>query len=399
MDKPQVTDSLADFVNGWTYNEALDIQRAPAQYKKRWIDAQIDLRVALRKARRFVFDDEFTREVVRHANVAPQRMMGYADLASLPYDTVWIEYSNKVRLEMQLELGTVSEISRKETLGRGGFLCERLSPDWPHRWMATYCTDEGTGPDMPFPLGGAGYLIDSSVPDVQRGHLVEYIEDLTSGDIDERTGLTEKEFALQTLEGLGWGYRTPESSTSRLRYVSDVALRNRGAPCPEKRFFKLLRGMSDGPDTAEAATQFFLDCVHDGRGDLRFLATAMAMLNTVPITYKERPAKGFYRRKFRNVPFLSSSTLTIHAAKPKVVWTVTNALKGVGSRHMRHEVRGFWRNAEYKIGQRGCAHIPVERDGDYALCGKCQRLLRWIDHHERGDASLGFKHHSYRVKP
>jgi hypothetical protein len=194
-----------------------------------------------------------------------------------------------------------------------------------------------------------------------------------------------------------------ETGETEIVFKATEELCRRGIGLPEKRFFEpLLHWAQYATEDAvkDKVVRLLGNSLFEGRGDLRFICTMLAMLNHVPTTYVHRPAKGNYRARLRNIPYLDNRLLTIHCGRRQIVNVVDHAMKGaIGARHhKRHEVRGFWRDVEYGKALRGCQHEPIERDGDYCLCRKCGHLLRWIDHHERGDATLGWVRHDYNVE-
>ena len=126
------------------------------------------------------------------------------------------------------------------------------------------------------------------------------------------------------------------------------------------------------------------------------MTTAFAMVNNVPTRYIPAKSTGPQSVRGRNIPFLDNNTITIYTGKARNLRHYVERLFAI-ARRRRHSVRGFWRNVEYGKAKVACEHVPIERDGAYALCGKCEALIRWIDHHERGDATLGYVDHSYEV--
>lgn len=379
--------TLADMVHAWTYNVAAPVKSPWLQ--RRFEDGALEIRIALRKARRFTLDDAFVREIVRRASTtSPDKMLQVSDLANLPFDSVFIEYSNTMRLQTQRAMGTMrhESVIEDEDRGTAGWLIERRRPEEPGLWKATYFSfaDKHSYAKQDWVIGAGEYIVDltGSRPDYRREGMTDSIVEVTSG--------------------YPWGYAV-ETGPNRDDFVfaaTDELIR-RGIGLPEQRFMGPLMqwGLHEGDDFKDGIMRLYANSMYEGRGDLRFIVTMLSMLNHVPTTYVHRPAKGHYRARLRNVPYLDNRLLTIHCGKRRILNVVDHAMKeALGARHnKRHEVRGFWRDVEYGKAQ-GCAHLPIERDGDYCLCERCGHLLRWIDHHERGDATLGWVRHDYNVE-
>jgi hypothetical protein len=393
MKPTQKLPSLADAVHSWTY-------RVDSPIKSGWLKSQfeaaaLDLRIALRKARRFTLDDQFVREVVRRASTTtPEKMLHVSDLANLPYEAIFFEYDNVTRIKAQKEAGTMrheTEI-QDEHRGTAGWLLERYKPDTPGHWRATYFSmDDKFSLDGKWCIGAAQYIVNlDGVPDAL-------------GAMIQESG-TQHEVLREIAQGYPWGYavQTAEIGDDFI-FVATTELARRGIALPEPRFMKdMMSYVGADPDNERGRTQcirLYANSCYEGRGDLRFICTALAMLNHVPTTFKHREAKGSYKHRLRNIPYLSNSTISIHAGRARTVTVVDNAFKNaLGALHRKaHPVRGHWRDVEYGKAVR-CAHEPIERDGNYCLCGRCGHLLRWIDHYTTGDASEGFVIHDYEVK-
>jgi hypothetical protein len=371
--------TLADNVHAWTY--VVECPVPSGWLKKRFDEGALSLRMAVRKANRFTLDDDFVRQVVRRANVQPEQMLSLSDLANLPFETVFVEFDNTVRLHAQRDMGTMRDAHLEiDERGRAGFLFERQDGK-PGTFKATYFSMDDRHATQNWLIGAASYFVDLS--DRER-------PDLFKGG---------HEHMREVVEGYPWGYAMETDTPEGFKFFATKELATRGVVLPETRFMKPLIEHSFGdPSRKDSIGRLFANSVVEGRGDLRFIIAMLAMLNHVPTTYRHHTAKGWYRQRLRNVPYLDNRTLTIHCGRAKIVNVVDNAFKGMGSRHRRHEVRGFWRDVEYGKAVR-CAHEPIERDGAYCLCGKCGHLLRWIDFHERGDPTLGWVKHDYHVEP
>lgn len=377
-------ETLADMVHGWTYRVASPVKSNWLQ--SRFEDAALDLRMALRRARRFTLDDAFVQEVVRRASTSPpEKMLAVSDLANLPFEKVFIEYDNGTRIRAQKAAGTMRFESKIEDEDRGlaGWLIERFKGS-PGHWRATYFSfdDKHSFAQQNWVVGAAEYVVN------------------LDGQNPMPPNITMTKSLAELTQGYPWGYAVRVGEED-FAFVASEELSRRGIGLPESRFFEpLMRyGIEQKSGFQDQVIRLLGNALHEGRGDLRFLCSMLAMLNHVPTTYVHRPAKGHYRARLRNVPYLDNRVISIHCGRKRIVNVVDGAMKdALGAHHKkRHSVRGFWRDVEYGRA-RGCAHEPIERDGDYCLCGKCGHLLRWIDHHERGDAALGWVTHDYEVQ-
>ena len=404
---------LFDEVHAWTYDGGSLPFSGPR--KRMWDSAALDLRIALRQARRFTFDDAFTRAVVARSTVQAPRMLANCHLANLPFDRVWIEYNMNARIDAQHTQGT-GPPRDGEDRGPAAFLIERHRASNPAMFRISqtgYHTPADGSPNSLDPdcaMGPCAYVVDlsgmlpylASDADFGKAHEFGALGGPSLPHGDERTREVENK-----MRAMGWGY-FHQDDDGNLAYATTEELTRRGGVCLEGRFFRIIveealaRDMRAGNDgNSSRMIEAFARDVIEGRGNLRFVITALAMMNVCPVTYVHREAKGFQRRRLRNIPYLDSHTITINCGSKRIEHVVDRAFRDheLAQKRKRHEVRGHWALAEYGKGGRACVHEPAERDGDYAVCGRCERLIHWRDHYERGDASLGYVHHDYEVKP
>lgn len=113
-----------------------------------------------------------------------------------------------------------------------------------------------------------------------------------------------------------------------------------------------------------------------GKGVLRYLWTFLATLNKIPLVGQQeiKHSHGFVARgRYRH--FLSHQTITLHVPEKARAKVISKAISDV--RRRAHMVRGHWRD-DYRL-----------QKGNKAL---------WIAEHQRGDASIGFVIHDYKVQ-
>lgn len=342
-------------------------------------------RLNLRKARRFTLDDGFTREAVAEASRPAYYALRRADLANLPFDSVWIECDQEVRLRTQLTLGTSKSREGREDRGIAGWLIVRRNTDHADTWTAT-----------PFASGR-----DPAVDDTEIGMCCQ---NLMVGASQAAVLAGDEDNESRMMLTMGWGYAGSDEE-----YISALpALVERGFTSPESEvFFPVIKmhivDDGHGPTLMEArARQFFEGYKRHGiesRGDLRFLITVLAMVNHVPVRYVHKPASGRFTRRLNSMDYLDTHIVTLTPGRMRTRTILDRAVRQFEqSRRRAHEVRGHWMLATHgKGGRPGCSHLPISGDGDTCICGKCGGKLVWRDHHQRGDASLGFVKKEYEV--
>jgi hypothetical protein len=114
------------------------------------------------------------------------------------------------------------------------------------------------------------------------------------------------------------------------------------------------------------------------------------------------PRKGRHSVGIYTMPYFGSSTVLIVLPQENRLIRARELLDKAArtERHLRrHKVREHWRIVldRAKSVTFLCRHLPVMVDRGYAMCERCEMLVKWIEAHERGDASLGVVVHDYEV--
>jgi hypothetical protein len=134
-------------------------------------------------------------------------------------------------------------------------------------------------------------------------------------------------------------------------------------------------------------------------GSLRRVWALLATIDNLPLTYGQvRQSKGFLGRG-RIRKFLDHTTITLNI--PAKVDTRVLARKVIAIAHRkRHSVRSHWRDDWRNVPSKRCnPHLweCVDDNADLIRCETCRGQQMFIHQHERGDASLGYVTHDYKV--
>jgi hypothetical protein len=135
-------------------------------------------------------------------------------------------------------------------------------------------------------------------------------------------------------------------------------------------------------------------------GQMRWLVTALAMLNEVPVRADYvQPSHSMRAPRSKRHNFLDYHKCSLRLPKTRPIPYLERYLANVERKHRAHEVRGHWRTYLHE------SYCPTEEhaweydhDNGYRLCGKCMGYSRFIHEHVRGDASLGWVKKDYVIK-
>ena len=130
-------------------------------------------------------------------------------------------------------------------------------------------------------------------------------------------------------------------------------------------------------------------------GCLRRMWTFLATVNDLPIAMTEvKQSRGFLGKgNYRRYLDHRTVTLTVPAAQYKKLARKAILL----ARKRAHQVRGHWRDDWRHPLATLCEHVFVT-DLTGQICQVCKGRKSWIHEHLRGDATLGFVTHDYRVQ-
>jgi len=341
--------------------------------------SNIEMRHALEAAHahRFIVNDDRTAGFM--AELANEAFIKYAGTkltfriadslrvsARLPYPTVWVEYSLRAYQQRASEIRAIDNPAPPHELPtREGWLLQQ------HPQIDTaiilHIFTEADEPDdkgytlWTFPFTFAWCCDDSPLP-----WRVDGIEKEENADLRK----------MMCLHAVGLtGYQRDNVGIVQSR---------------------LIEGPSSNPKLFDAYTAL----LNEWMGCVRRVWAFLATIDHLPLTYGQvRQTKGFLARG-RIRKFLDHQTITLNVPERKD--TRVLARQAIAQAHRkRHEVRGHWRNDRFNPPSRRCnPHLWVSADDnvDHIVCELCRGRQIYIHKHERGDASLGYVTHDYRVK-
>lgn len=328
------------------------------------------LRRSLIEAQRFALDTHATWEIVDRADLDVKHLMDRVQLAHLPYEKVWIEYNQHDKIEANFYAGRGPKPLVDEVAPLAGFLIKRVDGR-PDAWIAQKVQALDNGEVLPrHGLDLFEYLFDaSSAYPIKRlaGSRSVLDDGVFSAEVETiATTLWGKTALLEENDTLNEARNKGGLAVSRL-WRGDVV----GAISSDPR---------NKTEHLRRATSILSAHMREMIGELRFLVTAIALMNEVPIIVSDdvRPQKPTFLAGGRMQPYLTHRTVRINVpAIKKKGRTVSEILYEAGSKKRRHMVRRHQRTY-------------LNPDGSI-------RKIKWIEEHERGDASLGWVTHDYAV--
>lgn len=406
--KKEPEPSLADEFIAATYKEP---QNFHGKTRKLFSDVMMRYRIDMRKAHRFVLDDQFVELATEMAAADAAKVLARLQYATLPYDQTWIEFNLHAKMRAIHRLNGTEFKNQHEVSPRLGCLLQRINDTdavctlvspmedrvMPH--MTCYffsiveTSFEGRNrPDNYFgcvpmtmapheqasiisPVGPEEFRRDSSVDSVGKASLWGYIKGAGFN------GIAVNPRAVEMV--------TPEFL---LRH-GDIGL-SRAFP-PYTTFLHDQKAISQATEMILAETREFT-------GTIRWLVTVLAMLNEVPVhadlVVREHQMKVGHFKKHK---FVDYHKVTLRLPKTKPIPFIERHLRGQSERrHRAHTVRSFWRTY---LHEQHCApdehDWTYDHDDGYRLCGRCMAYSRLIHEHVRGNAELGWVRKDYVIRP
>lgn len=346
------------------------ISKGFPEFRKAYVGAAAKVLSVLQRASRFVLEDSFVDAAVEissgHLNT-PQRIEETMRLARLPFPNVWIEWDAGRRARKQRAMGTMQGDPRDDARGQAGFLLSQEAQD-PRRYSCSYFgilePEDSAAP------GGVVYLVDIE-PDSREALQSWAGRPLQTFGILAGTGTPLDETWVRCTP-----YGTFRNDSPREPLASEYMINASNVTCDP--FIDVFRQNQHLPlfDLKKLAQAWGTE-LWEGRGDLRFLVSVLAMIDEVPVRIgAPQQRHGTYIASGRVRTYMKHQVVTLVYPAQVAVKKIIRDLRGAASAKRRHEVRGH-----YRILQR--------QDGP---------LRVWVSWHMRGDATKGFVTHSYDVE-
>lgn len=378
-------------------------------------------REALRRARRFVIDDDMVRLACHLAHESP-KIGTWAVLARLPYDTIWIEHDLHTKLREFEHMGKLkNKFQQKQVSPRAGYLMQR-EPD-STRWIATEFAYLGKDaePDFNNPDSGSWGMDMANMEIVPSPTVIVFDPEgtsfrqvtgstiLKSPTYSLMEGSVPLEGKLQVGDHLVDTKLDPEFALVGMYEPSETGTVPRAVP-PAWAQFKVaavpepLWAAHYGAGGPEKYKSFMALVAHDMQeraGLLRYLICLLGSMNDAPTGVRHVTGRKGERSVGPNrLKYFDHSVVTVNVPKSKAVKFVSRTLDKAATHAQRalHQVRGHYRVIEYgnKLPY-VCRHVPLVMEDGVGFCERCERMIRWIDDHERGDPRLGITEPSYVV--
>jgi hypothetical protein len=325
-----------------------------------------DIRDTMIRAHRFVLDNRMSSfmadlSVSVYKTVDKARVldsMRYSAL--LPHDVTWVEWNGRVfrdridQLEMSHTLTGEPLAPSSAVPFTWAMLMERHPRVPTAIKMTEFLSDELGGNPLPMPFANVWNIVDEPLP---------------WKDACTMSGMISHGII---------GYECP--------YIGVLLPKREGTP---KHWWSEV-SIGDRPKFTTS------NMVVETAGVTRYALAFLAALSTMPASYHHvEPGKKYYvRGHYRKFVDHTEVRLNLPArANPFRV-----ARKLIAKAHHRaHKVREHFRVYE-REKDRGCDHLwgPVD-DNNHSRCKRCTSWRTRIVEHVRGDASLGWVQHSYKV--
>lgn len=323
----------------------------------------------IRQARPYTLDDDAVDLIteISSGKTISEKLSIYRKLARIPFETIWIELNYAVRHSTQKRLGTnVSELSVDSPIKMGWLIRRIDDTTWRATTVAQFSTSNSGrkvdvfGCDQILSTEGIiNYTSTARDPMVRKAvnelntHIPAKIIDDGDGNID-----------ISSSQAFMWGFGSKKVSIPRhLARINALEL--------SPSFENIIKTISKTEkEKFDNTIKQMKNSCSELRGDLRFLCAALALINEVPMTYRNHQQPGVARVGGRLRPYMINRVVSITIPKTRGRTTKIMSMLRLAERAIRrHEVCGHWRNIN-------------QTDGTIKKI--------WIKEHMRGDASLGF---------
>ena len=329
-------------------------------------------------AQKFVVSDNLMTHAVMASLVPPERLLDMLEIAIPPFDNMWIEWDDRVRLGELHDawdgMGVIPKGEKDESKWseRVGFHIQKNS-DVGYTADQYYIADMsrksiGTVPysiqftnDGPIPFSTLSQKVVGQYGGVENTAVAFEAQQCADGEILMGGPYMEQ-----------WGGRHRRPMTDVFMRTCMTIGKFAGSPILQAMTLRdkhesslMMKQIKDGSAQAWA-------------GDLRFIWAVLALVN-YPHTIIERAYDETKVRRLaygRSVPRNELRVLEIDLPKPRGTTQYERMFKGGGAKKRRHVRRGHWRRFKHKDGRVS---------------------TRWIEEQWVGNAELGTITHDYNL--
>lgn len=404
-------ESLADVFMASTY-EWCKFFHYSAKHEKQVQPILNHYRQLIRRAHRFTLDNQFTEYATEVSNrMKPETLYQQLKMATLPYETTWIEFNLRVKVRTMRQFHGLSPMPEDGSVAeRMGILLTRID----ETAATVEMIGEDIGGEVTSPtLSGYIYSLDgrefawnkryNGMTPFSMSHRAKTLV----GKSDYWAELATPE-AQEVIDGVSrgapWGFGS-KSGVIDYHNIGELRcppfLLRHGEVCfsPFYDFFEYA-GRLRGREVMSRLSQAVSNEIAEFAGMMRWIVTVLGMLNEVPTRSEYvQPSHAIKAGLTRRLPAFDFHRITLKLPKTKPVPYLERTLSNVERKHRAHMVREFWRTyLEDNPCPRGEHEWNYDYENDYRLCGKCMSFGRLIHEHKRGDESLGWIHHEYTIK-
>lgn len=404
-----------DNVQTWTQGKAAKANVAFRTAGMETVEAQMRLYgQRLTKAKRFHLDNNFVATALELSRDL-DRLQYWVNLARLPYEDVWIEFDPRFKVQESWNQGhyhhpdwhNPEPPDLDQVSPEMGILFHQTNAD-SGAWDATIfgIVTGGAlshGQVTPTPVQWICAPEGSALLPVQHKRLIQKLFPIFTQD-------TANVGIGATMEGLGDQYIILDWVANRIACALEptwyAGMQEHLATVPEFPTSKAVRNAIEQVEASvkfvdDTLTDHLLYVLHEDRGIMRFIIAVLALMsNAAEVRQVVVPAAGHRGLPGKRLPYLGHSTITLDLPRRKPIRVFAKELDVASAlrRHNRaHTVRGHFRMVEHGKGGFRCDHVPTMVENGLGICLRCERLIRWIPNHVRGDAELGWVTHDYEV--
>lgn len=402
------TDTLYDQVYEWSQSKAKHANIGIDTKGVREVETQ--MRVygrRLKEARRFYLDDDFVATALEMSRDL-DRLQYWINLARLPYENIWIEFdarqkvlSSWVQGHLHNNVAPSTPPDLTDVSPAIGWLLHQTNEDT-GAWVASQFSPVANN---------KGVLHEGEITTTPVAWICSPEGDATLPlRAPDKLTLLHKLLPLYTehVANMGIGATTSNAYDGKSCVILPWVANRLGVavePIWNMAFNSILIGTKmhvQEKHLKEDLARHITYILREDIGIMRFMIAVLALLNAAP-NVKHVPVKqqGFRRKGLKRLEYLGHSKIILELPKRKTIKVLYGALDYASHERRRlrgHMVRGHFRQVEHGKARIVCDHIPTLVENGLGICLQCERLIRWIPSHPRGDATLGWVTHDYEIK-